>query len=76
MQSSSFRQIIANYPIEYLSGSTFIEIGRAHVWTPVTRPDLVCRLLLEKKKKTKQDRGIVDTPTILINKNKNDEADK
>ena len=32
-----------------------IEIGRAHVWTPVTRPDLVCRLLLEKKKtKTKK----------------------
>ena len=29
----------------------FWEIGRAHVWTPVTRPDLVCRLLLEKKKK-------------------------
>ena len=29
------------------------EIGRAHVWTPVTRPDLVCRLLLEKKKKKK-----------------------
>ena len=28
------------------------EIG-AHVWTPVTRPDLVCRLLLEKKKKKK-----------------------
>ena len=27
------------------------QIGRAHVWTPVTRPDLVCRLLLEKKKK-------------------------
>ena len=26
------------------------QIGRAHVWTPVTRPDLVCRLLLEKKK--------------------------
>ena len=30
------------------------EIGRAHVWTPVTRPDLVCRLLLEKKKKNTQ----------------------
>ena len=28
------------------------QIGRAHVWTPVTRPDLVCRLLLEKKKIT------------------------
>ena len=30
------------------------EIGRAHVWTPVTWNDLVCRLLLEKKK-TKQN---------------------
>src|SRR3546814_9667881 len=27
------------------------EIGRAHVWTPVTNAQLVCRLLLEKKKK-------------------------
>ena len=27
------------------------EIGRAHVWTPVTCQNLVCRLLLEKKKK-------------------------
>ena len=26
------------------------EIGRAHVWTPVTFLYLVCRLLLEKKK--------------------------
>src|SRR6056300_865524 len=26
------------------------EIGRAHVWTPVTFRNLVCRLLLEKKK--------------------------
>src|SRR3546814_5761533 len=29
------------------------QIGRAHVWTPVTNAHLVCRLLLEKKKKTK-----------------------
>src|SRR3546814_4790920 len=27
-----------------------LEIGRAHVWTPVTNAHLVCRLLLEKKK--------------------------
>ena len=27
------------------------EIGRAHVWTPVTLLDLVCRLLREKTKK-------------------------
>ena len=27
------------------------EIGRAHVWTPVTSAHLVCRLLLEKKNK-------------------------
>src|SRR3546814_5679352 len=25
------------------------EIGRAHVWTPVTNAHLVCRLLLEKR---------------------------
>src|SRR3546814_6716761 len=29
------------------------EIGRAHVRTPVTNAHLVCRLLLEKKKETK-----------------------
>ena len=29
----------------------YSEIGRAHVWTPVTLIYLVCRLLLEKKKK-------------------------
>src|SRR3546814_9319873 len=26
------------------------QIGRAHVWTPVTHAHIVCRLLLEKKK--------------------------
>src|SRR3546814_8884365 len=30
------------------------QIGRAHVWTPVTNAHLVCRLLLEKKKKKKR----------------------
>src|SRR3546814_8620853 len=30
----------------------FQEIGRAHVWTPVTNAQLVCRLLLEKKIRT------------------------
>ena len=35
------------------AASSGSEDGRAHVWTPVTRPDLVCRLLLEKKKKKK-----------------------
>src|SRR3546814_5566333 len=30
-----------------------VEIGRAHVLTPVTNAHLVCRLLLEKKKKKK-----------------------
>src|SRR3546814_4553913 len=29
-----------------------VEIGRAHVSTPVTNAHLVCRLVLEKKKKT------------------------
>src|SRR3546814_6605013 len=35
-------------------GMGIIEIGRAHVLTPVTNAHLVCRLLLEKKKKTKK----------------------
>ena len=42
---------------EYLDECCFDEdtgetdqIGRAHVWTPVTVNNLVCRLLLEKKK--------------------------
>src|SRR3546814_1632327 len=30
------------------------EIGRAHVFTPVTNAHLVCRLLLEQKKNTKK----------------------
>src|SRR3546814_5401172 len=33
-------------------GDDLDQIGRAHVWTPVTNAHLVCRLLLEKKKKT------------------------
>src|SRR3546814_6791992 len=32
------------------------EIGRAHVRTPVTNAHLVCRLLLEKKKKNKNSK--------------------
>src|SRR3546814_1209809 len=28
-----------------------VEIGRAHVWTPVTNAHLVCRLLLEQQKR-------------------------
>src|SRR3546814_9144577 len=34
-----------------LTGGIGFEIGRAHVCTPVTNAHLVCRLLLEKKKK-------------------------
>src|SRR3546814_2165863 len=34
-----------------LASLTGREIGRAHVCTPVTNAHLVCRLLLEKKKK-------------------------
>src|SRR3546814_1768940 len=35
------------------------EIGRAHVWTPVTNAHLVCRLLLEKKQKHHRRRPYV-----------------
>ena len=44
--------------------TTFIhcssQIGRAHVWTPVTSAHLVCRLLLEKKKKKKYNTKLTD----------------
>src|SRR3546814_4999660 len=38
-------------------GGPFAQIGRAHVRTPVTNAQLVCRLLLEQKhrKKTNED---------------------
>ena len=35
--------------LSWLTDDVDNQIGRAHVLTPVTRPDLVCRLLLEKK---------------------------
>src|SRR3546814_2753349 len=42
---------VANYREAYgLFACTGIQIGRAHVCTPVTNAHLVCRLLLEKKK--------------------------
>src|SRR3546814_6419002 len=37
--------------VQKIDRLTEIEIGRAHVRTPVTNAHLVCRLLLEKKKK-------------------------
>src|SRR3546814_2364274 len=33
------------------------QIGRAHVWTPVTNAHIVCRLLLAKKKKNDATRS-------------------
>ena len=38
---------------EGMQNQALSEIGRAHVWTPVTFLYLVCRLLLEKKKNKK-----------------------
>ena len=45
---STFTQLAKNS--HTLDNTGIQKIGRAHV-SPVTRPDLVCRLLLEKKKK-------------------------
>ena len=43
-----------------------IQIGRAHVWTPVTSAHLVCRLLLEKKKKKRNTTTTFKTLLIII----------
>ena len=45
--------------INCLNRIKLTEIGRAHVWTPVTFLYLVCRLLLEKKKKTTINKNYV-----------------
>src|SRR3546814_2362535 len=45
---------LTQFPVAFWAGSTensAPEIGRAHVCTPVTNAQLVCRLLLEKKNK-------------------------
>ena len=46
----SFRKVHTYIP-QVIEQFIYIEIGRAHVWTPVTFLYLVCRLLLEKKNK-------------------------
>src|SRR3546814_2033059 len=38
----------AGRPLEIPVDTFYLQIGRAHVWTPVTNAQLVCRLLLEK----------------------------
>src|SRR3546814_6379886 len=47
------------------------EIGRAHVWTPVTNAHLVCRLLLEKKKTHDTIEKVIDSTTIDNQQRKN-----
>ena len=44
---------------EGIVGAFTAEIGRAHVWTPVTWNDLVCRLLLEKKKNKNKTQSLL-----------------
>src|SRR3546814_1721292 len=43
-----------SHPIEVAGILTDLQIGRAHLCTPVTNAHHVCRLLLEKKKKKTQ----------------------
>src|SRR3546814_6094150 len=50
--------------------SAYRQIGRAHVRTPVTNAHLVCRLLLEKKKKHQRTDQQRDDITIYESSNK------
>src|SRR3546814_6342025 len=43
------RATVFVFPDLNTGNNTYKEIGRAHVCTPVTNAQLVCRLLLEKK---------------------------
>src|SRR3546814_8358089 len=62
---SSLRETMSEYlvkrleehpNIEIIPSTDVVEIGRAHVLTPVTNAQLVCRLLLEKKTKKTNNR--------------------
>ena len=66
-QTSMLKQMRTGYITGYITCCKWLrtsskktkkigEIGRAHVWTPVTVNNLVCRLLLEKKKKKKREK--------------------
>src|SRR3546814_5800905 len=52
---------------EWMGTFDVVQIGRAHVLTPVTNAHLVCRLLLEKKKK-KTDKHIHTKTNIHTHK--------
>src|SRR3546814_8670350 len=51
-------QLAAYNPAVFSGPLAGFQIGRAHVWTPVTNAQLVCRLLLEKKKNHKSNKRI------------------
>ena len=55
---------------DFKIGNLRNQIGRAHVWTPVTRPDLVCRLLLEKKKNNRKKNHNASKREVNINNRK------
>src|SRR3546814_10242353 len=42
------------------------QIGRAHVWTPVTNEQLVCRLLPAKKKKKKNKNNLNKEKSVEV----------
>ena len=46
--SNAKRLGVKRFGGENVRAGNILEIGRAHVWTPVTHRNLVCRLLLEK----------------------------
>src|SRR3546814_8970937 len=55
VNSATWGLLIGRAMVEDEQGSTVLrQIGRAHVGTQVTNAQLVCRLLIEKKKHTKQ----------------------
>src|SRR3546814_3746323 len=51
----ALRDLLHELDRAWMQLAGFLEIGRAHVRTPVTNAQLVCRLLLEKNKTTKHD---------------------
>src|SRR3546814_8240497 len=65
MRRAGQHAIFGGHPARALAAHPRRQLGRAHVCTPVTNAHLVCRLLLETKKTSTDDKFLQITPTLI-----------
>src|SRR3546814_3222937 len=60
-QKSKLEERVDSFIDDLVAQAENSQIGRAHVCTPVTNAHLLCRLLLDTKKKTRKDSTLTRT---------------